>query len=71
MPLSRYGEELESRYKGTTILSFSVTLSADSCYAAILRFVLVVVVMVKVVVLHYVLLHTSTTTTNANCRIAA
>ena len=50
----------------TTILSFSVTLNADSCYAGILRFVLVVDVLVEVVI------HSGTTTsTNTNRRIPA
>jgi len=40
-----HSKELESNGQS---LSFSVTLSADSCFAAILKFVLVIVAMVEV-----------------------
>ena len=62
-------KEVESRYNGQPFLSFSVTFRADSCYAGILRFVLVVVVMVEVVVPLCTTTSTITSTTNINHRI--
>ena len=58
-------KELESRYNGPP-LSFLATLSADSCYTRILRFVIMVVVQVEVVVhkRHYYFYHFNCTPFN-------